>query len=108
AGNAFRFAPLDSDTFRSAVPDADRVRLPGTMVVRASSGALLTRSTAVLWIARRLGGVWRLLGELGSLIPVVVRDHFYDCIAGVRHRLFYRPAEVCPIVPNDLRKRFDI
>jgi predicted DCC family thiol-disulfide oxidoreductase YuxK len=108
AGDTFRFAPLDSDAFRSAVPEADRVCLPDTLVVRASSGALLTRSTAVLWIARRLGGVWRILGELGLLIPVVVRDRIYDGVASGRHRLFRRPANVCPIVPHDLRKRFDI
>jgi predicted DCC family thiol-disulfide oxidoreductase YuxK len=105
-GDTFRFAPLASEAFRAAVREADRIALPDSLVVLTAEGLLLTRSAAVLHILRRLGGVWRLLGDVVGIVPVGVRDRVYDGIARVRHRLFRSPAEICPIVPADLRGRF--
>src|SRR5438067_1150934 len=59
-GTAFRFAPLDGDAFRAALPAADRAQLPDSIVVRTAEGAVLTRSAAVRHILQRLGGLWRL------------------------------------------------
>jgi predicted DCC family thiol-disulfide oxidoreductase YuxK len=36
-----------------------------------------------------------------------VRDMIYDFIARVRYRLFGRRDQLCPIVPPELRARFD-
>jgi len=107
AGEAIRFAPLGSDTFRAAVPAAQRAGLPDSLVVRRADGVVLTRSAAVLHIYRRLGGIWRVLAGLGSCVPGVVRDGAYDGIARVRYRLFRAPAQACPIVPPCLQARFD-
>jgi predicted DCC family thiol-disulfide oxidoreductase YuxK len=106
-GDAFRFSPLGSDTFRAAVPPAQRAGLPDSLVVGGADGALLTRSAAALHILRRLGGIWRVLAGLGSCVPGVVRDGAYDGIARVRYRLFRAPAQACPIVPAYLQARFD-
>jgi predicted DCC family thiol-disulfide oxidoreductase YuxK len=104
---AFRFAPLDSDTFRAAVPVSRRHDLPDSIVVATRDGRLLTRSSAILYIMRRLGGVWTPLGAAGTVVPRPVRDWLYDRVAATRHRLFARPAGVCPIVPPEHRARFD-
>jgi predicted DCC family thiol-disulfide oxidoreductase YuxK len=103
----FRFAPLDSDVFRNAVPESIRTTVPDSIVLLSCDGKLLTRSAAVIYVLTRLGGPWRLLGKLTALIPVSVRDWFYDRIARVRRRLFRRPQDSCPIVPPHLRDRFD-
>jgi predicted DCC family thiol-disulfide oxidoreductase YuxK len=79
-----------------------------SLVVQTENGALLTRSSAVLHILRRLGGVWRLLAGLLVLLPASLRDRLYDGLARVRHRLFARPAELCPLIPPELRARFDL
>lgn len=105
-GEAFRFAPLESNTFRTAVPESERKTLPDSLVVLTADGALLTRSAAVLHILRRLGGKWRLLAIIAGVVPTVVRDWLYDGIAGIRSHLFRRPTEVCPLVPEELRERF--
>lgn len=107
SGAAFRFAPLDSDTFRAAVPDENRSKLPDSLVVWTTNGALLTRSAAVRHILHRLGGLWRLLGWLVAPVPAVVLDRVYDGIAHVRYRLFSPPANVCPLLPPNLRSRFE-
>ena len=107
AGRAFRFAPLQGAAFRAAVPEARRMGLPDSIVLRSGDGALLVRSSAVLHALDRLGGVWRLAGRLLTLLPRVLRDAAYDLVARLRHRLFRRPSESCPLVPEALRRRFD-
>ncbi len=105
--NAFRFAPLSGATFRAAVPAADRAALPDSMVIVPASGEMLMKSAAVLHIMRRLGGPWAALAMIGGVIPRVVLDALYDTIARNRLRFFARPTEVCPIVPHNLRGRFE-
>ena len=105
-GEAFRFAPLDSDTFRTALAEAARASLPDSLIVQTTDGTILTRSGAVLHILRRLGGMWRVLGSVATLIPLTLRNKMYDGIARIRHRLFQAPVASCPIIPADLRARF--
>ena len=105
-GRAFRFAPLGGDTFQALVSAAERERLPDSLVVRASGGALLTRSTGVLHAMKRLGGVWRAMAVVLAIVPRPIRDLVYDFIAGIRFRLFAKPKDACPFVPPPLRDRF--
>jgi predicted DCC family thiol-disulfide oxidoreductase YuxK len=104
--DCLRFAPLGGDTFRAAVPAAQAATLPTSLVLRTADGTLRTRSAAVLDVLAGLGGLWRLLAGLGRLVPRPLRDRLYDGIAAVRHRLFARPADACPLVPKELRARF--
>jgi predicted DCC family thiol-disulfide oxidoreductase YuxK len=105
-GEAFFFAPLQGDTFRQLVSEEPRRQLPDSLVLRTAQGELLTRSAAVLHIAARLGGAWRVLGAIVQVIPRAWRDALYDFIARIRHKLFARPPEICPQVPLHLRARF--
>jgi predicted DCC family thiol-disulfide oxidoreductase YuxK len=108
AGEAFRFAPLQGETFRALVPAAKRANLPDSVVVRTSDGELLVRSSAFIHIFRRLGGGWRVLVAVLGVVPRGLRDAAYDLVARVRYRIFGRREDVCPIVPAELRKRFDL
>src|SRR4029450_7662230 len=56
AGTAFRFAPLDSDAFRAAVPEAERARLPDSLVLRTAGGGGATRAARALPPVQRRGG----------------------------------------------------
>lgn len=105
-----RFAPLGSDTFRACLarhPELDAASLPDSIVLELEDGLVLTRSAAALEIASRLGGVWRLLALAGRLVPKSLLDAGYDGIARIRKRLFAQPKDACPILPPDLRARFD-
>ena len=107
-GSRFRFAPLDSDTFRNTVPEETRQTLPDSVVVWIPARKqALTRSAAALHLMRRLGGYWRVLAAAGSLIPGALLDTLYDAIARVRKRIFPAPKEACPLMPKALRSRFD-
>jgi predicted DCC family thiol-disulfide oxidoreductase YuxK len=106
-GLSFRFAPLGGPTFLAGVSESDRARLPDSLVVRTEGGRVLTRSAAVVHVLRRLGGPWRLIGRLGGWLPRPLLDWTYDGIARIRHRLFAKPDDACPVVPPELRARFD-
>jgi predicted DCC family thiol-disulfide oxidoreductase YuxK len=100
-------APLGGPTFLAQVSEAERARIPDSLVVRTDEGRLLTRSAAVVHMLKRLGGLWRVIGTLGALVPRPLLDWTYDGIARIRHRLFAKPDDVCPLVPRALRARFD-
>jgi predicted DCC family thiol-disulfide oxidoreductase YuxK len=107
SGNAFRFAPLQGPTFESRVSVNQRKGLPDSIVVLTREGPLLVRSDAFIHILKRLGGGWAMLGGTLEVIPRPMRDLAYDFIARVRYRVFGTRADLCPIVPADLRARFD-
>jgi predicted DCC family thiol-disulfide oxidoreductase YuxK len=102
----FRFAPLQGETFLAQVPEAARTSLPDSLVLRELDGRILTRSSAVIGMLRRLGGVWRAVGAMLWILPRPLRDFGYDLVAKVRHRLFKKPEDLCPVVPQPLRDRF--
>lgn len=106
-GKAFRFAPLQGETFSALVPAGARESLPDSIIVRTAHGVLLVRSAAFIHILRRLGGGWRVLAAILAVVPRGLRDAVYDFVARVRYRIFGRRDDLCPIVPAELRKRFD-
>jgi predicted DCC family thiol-disulfide oxidoreductase YuxK len=105
-GRAFRFAPLEAESFAAAIPADVRATLPDSLVVLRPDGTLLLRSAAVREICARLGGIWRALGFASRIVPLALLDRVYDAVARVRKRVFSTPVDACPLVPPDLRARF--
>ena len=105
-GERFLFSPLGSDYFKEHVGEAERARLPDSIVLQRGDGSLLTKSSAVMGILRGLGGKWRLAAELMAVVPRGVRDFFYDRVAAVRKRVFAKPTDACPMMPPEQRARF--
>ena len=95
SGTAFRFAPLPEDGEKTSA------------IVKTADGHTHTRSDAVVHILHRLGGLWRVIAAVGGLVPRVVRNAMYDGVARVRYRIFGRTKDACPLLPPDLRSRFN-
>ena len=76
-----------------------------SLVVLTESGEMLTKSRAVLFILRRVGGVWRFLGLVGGLLPMFVSDKLYDLLSRNRYNVFGR-LESCQIAKSDGKSRF--
>jgi predicted DCC family thiol-disulfide oxidoreductase YuxK len=106
-GRAFRFAPLQGETFSKLVPPAVRTTLPDSVVIMAADGKLFVRSDAFLRVLRRLEGGWKVLAGALSVVPRSLRDFVYDFVARVRFRIFGRRQDLCPVMPPELRARFD-
>jgi len=66
---------------------------------------LLPRSDAVIYVLKRLGGIWRLLGLYLQLVPRFLRDWEYRVIARKRYRAFGR-FETCSLPSAETRDRF--
>lgn len=106
-GEAFRFAPLHGETFAETVGEEVGRGLPDSLVVQTAAGDLLLRSDGTIYILRRLGGFWKFLGGLLAVVPRPIRDFFYDRFAAVRRFLAAKPTGACPLLPPELRRRFD-
>ena len=104
----FEFAPLGGETFDQQLSAEQRAALPDSIAVRTTAGKVLTRSDATRHILRRLGGVWAVVAALMGVLPRRLNDWIYDRVAAIRHRLFKKPAGVCPVLPEELRGRFKV
>ena len=109
-----RFAPLGGDAFLRMVAtssEIDPASLPDSIVLELEDGRVATRASAAIEIANRLGGFWRAIAfaiSLGGYVPGSVLDSAYDVVAENRKRFFEKPKDSCPILPPDLRERFDL
>lgn len=103
---SFRFAPLGGPAFLERVPEAMRRGLPDSVVLVRGS-VVLTRGDAVAAVLDDLGGIWVLLAAGIRATPRALVDRVYDFLAEGRYRWFGRKADACPILPTDLRNRFD-
>lgn len=100
----FRFASLQSKAAERLLGGQHRERgLSGTIVL-IESGAIYTRSTAALRIARGLKFPWPLLYFL-IWIPPWLRNHVYDWIAANRYRWFGRD-DACMLPAPEVSERF--
>lgn len=105
-GRTFVYAPLASAAFADALPPAARASLPDSIVIIAADGRTRVRSDAALYASERLGGLWRVLGLAGRVVPGSWRDAVYDWVARHRRHWFRAPPDACPLVPPPLRARF--
>ncbi|MDD2869399.1 thiol-disulfide oxidoreductase DCC family protein [Neomegalonema sp.] len=68
-------------------------------------GRALTKSAAVLALARRLKGPWRQAASLARLLPLPLRDRLYDRVAARRYVWFGR-LDSCFLPAPEQRARF--
>ncbi len=105
--NAFRFAPLQGPTFQARVPANRRAGLPDSIVVLTAIGRAARAFECLPAYSAAAGRGWRALASALAVVPRPLRDLIYDFIARIRYRVFGKRDELCPIVPQNLRARFD-
>ncbi len=110
AHQTLRFAPLQGETYSQlqqtlSLKFPEAASLPLSTVVLYSEGNVYTHSTAVLMIGETLGGVWKVFGLVGRIIPRFVRDAVYGIVSRNRYRWFGK-RDVCRILTPEIAARF--
>jgi predicted DCC family thiol-disulfide oxidoreductase YuxK len=98
--HALFFAPLQGETAKFL--EVKEAAL--NTIVFYDKGKLYKRSTAVLMIFKRVSGFWKIF-LVFNIVPLFVRDFFYDVIAKYRYRLFSKRAE-CRVPASKEKKYF--
>src|SRR5690606_13780833 len=101
----FRFASLQSDVAKQLLAPFGLAAMPLETMALIENGRVYLRSSAMLGVARRLGGGWRVLSMLGKLVPRVVRDALYAFLVRHRYRWFGQ-SEQCLVPTPAVRERF--
>lgn len=96
-----RFAPLQGSTAAQRLPPG--AALPDSLVLWTPAG-ILVRSEAVLGAFEEIGGM-RLACRLLRILPLPLRDFFYDQVARWRTRWFGR-WDICRVPSATERARF--
>ncbi len=100
----FRFGALQSEAGARMLSEYGLEAGRLDSIVLVEDGAVYDASDAALRVARRLGGMMKLLWVL-RFIPKPVRDAVYNWIAGNRYRWF-GTQESCRLPTPDLAGRF--
>jgi predicted DCC family thiol-disulfide oxidoreductase YuxK len=104
-GTTFRFAALKSQVFR-ATNLKEKCASANRLVVYTSEGEVLSQSSAILHVLRHLGGIWKLIATLSTVIPRTIRDSVYHGVAGIRYQFMRLPTDTYPLIPDEFRARF--
>jgi predicted DCC family thiol-disulfide oxidoreductase YuxK len=99
-----RFAPVQSELGRALLLARGMNPDDPASFVFFDGGLALTRSAAILAMAKRFPWPWRAAGIFG-LLPRPARGALYDLVARNRYRLFGR-RDACFVPTPDQRARF--
>jgi predicted DCC family thiol-disulfide oxidoreductase YuxK len=100
----FQFASLQSEPGQLLLK---KLKLPMTgfnTFVLITENKYYVKSSAVLQVLKRLGGIWKLF-YVFVLIPVFIRDFIYNAISKSRYRVFGK-RETCMIPGPGIKERF--
>jgi predicted DCC family thiol-disulfide oxidoreductase YuxK len=100
----FIFATLQSDVARDILLHYPTKITKKDSILLIQNNKIYTESTAVLLIAKKFTGFWKLL-QIFWIIPKFIRDILYRFIAKNRYRWF-REKNVCIIPDKSVKNRF--
>jgi predicted DCC family thiol-disulfide oxidoreductase YuxK len=100
----FRFAPIQSDAGKFLMEKHGLDPVKFDSVILADDDKVYVFSSAILHIARKLGGIYS-LAYIFILVPKFIRDPLYKWIARNRYK-WWGKKESCMIPTAELRNRF--
>ena len=99
----FKYATLQGKFTKSLGTSLDK-KLNTDSIIFYEKGAVYYKSTAILKMLRRLGGMW-ILTHIFYLIPTFIRDYIYDTIAKYRYKIFGK-TEACHVPSKNEKALF--
>ena len=99
-----KFASLQSETGQKLVKHYELDKKGIDSIVYISNGKARIKSTAALYLAKRLNGTYPLLFGF-IIVPAFIRNWLYDWIARKRYKWFGKK-DSCMIPSKEIRERF--
>lgn len=100
----FRFSPLQGKLAPHLL-SAKRIQEAQHLVLHLNKNEIYLGAEAVLWLARELGGMWRIFAWGGYLIPRILQDKLYAFVAARRYR-FFGQRKQCRIPSSEEKEYF--
>jgi len=100
----FQFAALQSETGKALLAKYGLISDDLDTLILIEQGQAYTHSTAALRIVKGMKGWYSLLYDF-IVIPLPIRDFFYDLFARYRYAMFGK-RDVCRIPTNEEKERF--
>ncbi|WP_300701363.1 thiol-disulfide oxidoreductase DCC family protein [Bacteroides sp.] len=88
----FRFIAIQSETGKALLQKYNATQEQATTLFYIRNDHCLKRSTAILYILKDLGGIWKCFYPF-IYLPVQMRDAFYSLLSRNRYRLFGKKNE---------------
>lgn len=105
--NPLYFSPLEGSTFKKIEKNFPNHFFPDSIVVYDETcKKLLFKSEAVIKVLSMLIQPWKLIGFILKGVPLFISNRVYDFIAKIRRRLFKKPKQSCPTLPEKWKKYF--
>ncbi len=102
--NLFKFASLQSPFGQKFLKGYNLPISHFNSFIYYRNGKVYTQSSAALYVARDLGGIWSLAFAF-IIVPKFIRDAVYNLIAKNRYKWFGKK-ESCMIPTPDLKNKF--
>lgn len=90
------FSSIQGTTAEQYLTPEERIEVNYILYYR--DGSLKIRSSAIIWILKDLGGLWRIVGIL-HYVPAILRDSIYNFVSRRRYKWFTRKVS-CDINPG--------
>lgn len=101
--NLFKFARLQGNAGKFLL-DQHNLKTDLSSLILIDNGKVYDKSSAVLNIAKNLGGIYTLM-YFFIIIPKILRDYLYTLFARNRYR-FFRNLDVCLIPSKEITNKF--
>ena len=106
--NPFFFSPLKGKSFKKIQTQLSNHTFPDSIVVYdENENQVYLKSKAIIKVLSLLRYPWKFGAFLLKSLPIQLTDMIYDFVAKIRHRLFKKPQNACPLIYQDKKKFFE-
>lgn len=83
-----RYGSFQSEHVATLLRSHNITETPTTVYVITPDNTVLTQSTAIIYLGYHLGGIWKVMSAVATIIPRPLRDMIYQWISNNRYRWF--------------------
>lgn len=103
----FIFSPQQGTSFAKLLKIKEKAPSDSIVVYDPVEQKCLEKGEAIIFILHILGKPWSFLAYLLKIFPLWLVNIGYGIVAKIRHKIFKKPKELCPLIPSNLKQFFE-